>query len=125
MNLRVENIKKDFVADQGVHVVLDNISFTVNEGQFVTLLGPSGCGKTTLLSIIAGFQTATAGQISINGRKVTKPGAGSGICLSKLRAFSLDDGERKYPVSVTAPKDAPVGTGGASTGAAGDGAVGR
>ncbi len=48
----------------------DDISFTVNEGEIVCLLGPSGCGKTTLLRIIAGLETADAGQVLFAGRDV-------------------------------------------------------
>ena len=55
-------------------LVLRDISFEVNEGEFVSLVGPSGCGKTTTLTIIAGFQTADSGQVLVNGSPVTKPG---------------------------------------------------
>ena len=55
-------------------LVLRDISFEVNEGEFVSLVGPSGCGKTTTLTIIAGFQAADSGQVLVNGSPVTKPG---------------------------------------------------
>lgn len=48
-----------------------DISFEVKKGEFVTLLGPSGCGKTTLLKMIGGFQTPSAGDILINQKVVT------------------------------------------------------
>ncbi|MFA0442335.1 ABC transporter ATP-binding protein [Vibrio sp. 10N.286.49.C2] len=48
------------------------ISFSVEQGEFVTLLGPSGCGKTTLLKMIGGFQTPTSGDILMNERVVNK-----------------------------------------------------
>lgn len=51
-------------------VILDDISLAIMPGEFVTLLGPSGCGKTTLLRLISGFETPTAGDIILNGRKV-------------------------------------------------------
>lgn len=51
--------------------VLDDISLGIKRGQFVTLLGPSGCGKTTLLRLIAGFETPTAGEIYIEGVPIT------------------------------------------------------
>jgi iron(III) transport system ATP-binding protein len=59
-DIRVENLSKSFSGTR----VLDDISFTVGEKEFVTLLGPSGCGKTTTLMSIAGFQTPDAGRIA-------------------------------------------------------------
>ena len=52
------------------HAVQD-VSLTLQEGEFVSLLGPSGCGKTTTLRLIAGFLQPTSGRILIAGRDVT------------------------------------------------------
>lgn len=52
-------------------VAVDDVSFTVGEGEFVSLLGPSGCGKTTTLRMIAGLETPTEGEIRIAGEDVT------------------------------------------------------
>ncbi len=53
-------------------VVLDDINLYIRKGEFVTILGPSGCGKTTLLRLLAGFQTASEGVITINGKEITQ-----------------------------------------------------
>lgn len=49
---------------------LDDVSVTINENEFFTLLGPSGCGKTTLLRLIAGFDFPTSGQILLYGEDI-------------------------------------------------------
>ena len=51
--------------------VLKSIDMELEKGKFYTLLGPSGCGKTTILRIIAGFSSATSGQVYLDGEPVT------------------------------------------------------
>ncbi len=53
---------------------VDNLSFSLQEGEILSLVGPSGCGKTTILRLIAGLDRPNHGQIAINGRLVTAPG---------------------------------------------------
>lgn len=55
----------------GEHVALDEITLSVAEHEFVSLLGPSGCGKTTLLRVISGFEQPTTGRVLIHGQDVT------------------------------------------------------
>ncbi len=54
------------------NLVLDNVSFYVNKGEFITFLGPSGCGKTTTLRMIAGFDIPTSGEILLAGKDISK-----------------------------------------------------
>ena len=68
--------KKDFLTlnqidkSYGSDVILDSLSLSVDEGEFVTLLGPSGCGKTTTLRIIGGFEMPDAGDVFFDGRRI-------------------------------------------------------
>ena len=63
----IQNVSKRF----GEKTALNNINLFVRKGEFMTILGPSGCGKTTLLRLLAGFETATEGVITISGNDIT------------------------------------------------------
>lgn len=65
--LKVNNITKKYQAVNGEVEALKDISFSINEGEFVSLIGPSGCGKSTVLSIIAGLEEKSAGEVEIDG----------------------------------------------------------
>jgi len=65
--IKIENLTKTF----GNVVGVEDISLSVEEGEFVTLLGPSGCGKSTLLRMIGGFEEPTQGRIWLDGQDVT------------------------------------------------------
>jgi iron(III) transport system ATP-binding protein len=67
-------IAVDVAASYGPQRVLDGLSFDIPQGQLTAVVGPSGCGKTTLLRIVAGFESVTAGAVSIGGREVANPG---------------------------------------------------
>jgi len=62
-----ENITKRF----GKMVAVDNVTLSIEEGEFFALLGPSGCGKTTLLRMLAGFETPTEGRILFDGQDIS------------------------------------------------------
>ena len=65
--LKLKNVSKKYQAKNGEVEALSNISFSVNEGELVSIIGPSGCGKSTLLSIISGLEPKTSGDIQIDG----------------------------------------------------------
>ena len=56
----------------GSVVAVDHLSFTINSGEFFSLLGPSGCGKTTVLRMLGGFESPTTGEIYIDGAPMSE-----------------------------------------------------
>jgi len=67
-HLRLVDVVKDF----GDARAVDHVSLDIYRGEFFALLGPSGCGKTTLLRMLAGFETPTAGRIELDGQDLTR-----------------------------------------------------
>jgi putative ABC transport system ATP-binding protein len=65
--MELKNIIKIFESPAGESVVLNNISFTIKKGEFISIVGPSGSGKSTLLNIIGALDKPTSGEVLING----------------------------------------------------------
>ncbi len=79
--LQVEGLKKVYPAPknkEGV-TIFENIHFSLNKGEFVCIIGHSGCGKSTILNILAGLESATAGFVLIDGKEMTGPGLDRGV----------------------------------------------
>lgn len=68
--LKVENLSKIYGKDSTKVVALDNVSFSVNKGEFVAIVGASGSGKSTLLHLIGGVDRPTSGKVYINGEDI-------------------------------------------------------
>jgi spermidine/putrescine transport system ATP-binding protein len=66
----ISSVTKTFPVETGTLTALDDVSLTINNNEFFTLLGPSGCGKTTLLRLIAGFEYPNAGDITLFGAPI-------------------------------------------------------
>src|SRR5215471_200384 len=77
------NVSKQFTVRVGREVqtvrALDHVSFSVQDGEIVSLIGPSGCGKTTALRIAMGLETASGGKVTVDGRQVTGCGHDRGM----------------------------------------------
>src|ERR1700754_4857000 len=69
------------------HLALSDISLTIEDGAFVSILGPSGCGKSTLLYIVGGFVSPTSGAAKIKGRAITGPGPDRGPVFKEFALF--------------------------------------
>ena len=82
---------------------LEDVSITINDGEFVVLVGPSGCGKTTLLRMVAGLEDITEGEISIGDKTVNdvapKDRDIAMVCLLYTSPSPRDDATSRMPSS--------------------------
>ncbi|TCT14618.1 NitT/TauT family transport system ATP-binding protein [Natranaerovirga pectinivora] len=85
--VNVENISYTYHTLSGETKAIDNLSFGINKGEFISIVGPSGCGKSTLLSIIAGLLTPSSGEVYINNNKIIKTSNDVGYMLQKDHLF--------------------------------------
>jgi NitT/TauT family transport system ATP-binding protein len=87
--LEIAEVTKDYAIPRAQRPVraLEQVSFAVHGGEFVSLLGPSGCGKSTLLTLIAGFEAVSSGQIRLDGQTIQGPGADRGLVFQDYALF--------------------------------------
>ncbi|MDL4842570.1 ABC transporter ATP-binding protein [Aquibacillus rhizosphaerae] len=85
--LSLNHIEHYYFSKQGYTKALEDISFSVPEGSFISLLGPSGCGKTTLLSIIAGILQSTRGEITLQEKPLSASKSDIGYMLQQDYLF--------------------------------------
>lgn len=67
-----KNVKKTYDMGEVIIKAVDDVSFTIDEGEFVIVLGASGAGKTTILNLLGGMDDATSGQIIVDGNEISK-----------------------------------------------------
>lgn len=79
MMITLRQVALTYQSPDGETEALRDISFSVAEGEFVSVVGPSGCGKSTLLSVIAGLETPCGGRVLVNGIPVTGPSTAIGF----------------------------------------------
>lgn len=87
MKLHVDNVSKWFGPPGQAKLVLDQLSFSVNDGAFVALVGRSGSGKSTLLRLIAGLEQPSSGQVLLDGQPVQEPGPDRGMVFQKYSLY--------------------------------------
>ena len=89
ISLELSNLVKTFPADRSSDsvVVIKGIHCRIEKGQFVSIVGPSGCGKTTILRIIAGLESATTGQVLLDGKTVTERDERVGLVFQEFALY--------------------------------------
>ncbi|PZE21862.1 ABC transporter ATP-binding protein [Paenibacillus xerothermodurans] len=85
--VELEGVSHVYVNSRGAFPALEEISLQVAQGEFVSLIGPSGCGKTTLLSLISGLLTPTAGLVRVAGEPIEYPTSRVGYMLQQDYLF--------------------------------------
>ena len=73
MHIEIEHVSMDYQAPDGEIAALRDVSFSIPDHTFISIIGPSGCGKSTLLSLLAGLETPTVGSLLLDGEPICGP----------------------------------------------------
>ena len=87
IKLQVKGLSKVFESKNGTVTAIRDVDLEVRESEFVMIVGPSGCGKTTLLNIIGGLESASEGEVLLEGKAVSGPGADRGMVFQHYSLF--------------------------------------
>ncbi len=82
-----DHVSLSFDTPKGKLRVVDDVTYHIDDGDFIAVIGPSGCGKTTMMSMLAGFQKPTAGQVLFDGHPVKGPGPERGVIFQEYGVF--------------------------------------
>ena len=82
-----DRVSMEYPSARGPMRVVDDVSYTIADGEFVAIIGPSGCGKTTMMNIVAGFVSPTRGRVLLDGKPITAPGPDRGVIFQEYGVF--------------------------------------
>src|SRR5271163_1793426 len=85
--LEVKKLEKSFGVGERQVTAIEQLSLSIDEHEFVSILGPSGCGKSTFLHIVGGFEPATGGELLLKGRPIGPPAPDRGMMFQDLSLF--------------------------------------
>ena len=83
----INKVEKIYKGHDKETIALNGVNLDIMENEFICVVGPSGCGKTTLLNIIAGLETPTAGNVTMNGETIIGPGNDRGVIFQQYALF--------------------------------------
>lgn len=82
-----DHVSVRFPTERGEMRVVDDVSYAINDREFVSVIGPSGCGKTTMMNIVAGFMTPSSGSVTLDDRPIAGPGPDRGVIFQEYGIF--------------------------------------
>ena len=85
--LVVKDVTKRFPTPDGSVLAVDNVSLSVRQGEFLSVIGPSGCGKSTLFNVVGGLLTEYEGNVSVGGERIKGPHASVGMVFQEESTF--------------------------------------
>jgi NitT/TauT family transport system ATP-binding protein len=84
---RFDHVSLAFDTPRGKLTAVEDVTYDINDGDFIAVIGPSGCGKTTMMNMLAGFQKPTTGKVLFNGNPVSGPGPERGVIFQEYGVF--------------------------------------
>lgn len=85
--IEIKNLTVEYTEKKNKFKALDDVTFTVEDGEFVSIIGSSGCGKSTLLSILEGINFPSSGSVTIDGKPITGTGTDRGVVFQHYSLF--------------------------------------
>ncbi len=82
-----DHVSVRFPTANGEVRVVDDVSYSISDREFVSVIGPSGCGKTTMMNIVAGFLQPTSGSVTLDGKPIAGPGPDRGVIFQDYGVF--------------------------------------
>jgi NitT/TauT family transport system ATP-binding protein len=83
-----KNVSVRFPTANGGHMqVVDDVTYDIHHREFVSVIGPSGCGKTTMMNMVAGFMQPSSGNVTLDGKPISRPGPDRGVIFQEYGVF--------------------------------------
>ncbi len=87
IRIAFDHVSVEFPSPRGAMRIVDDVTYDIRDGEFVSIIGPSGCGKTTMMNIVAGFVQPTAGTVLLDGQPIRGPGPDRGVMFQEYGVF--------------------------------------